>query len=554
MNNSTVRNLVSWTEIVTIYAQFANTASVYADRPFVHIPAQATRDYVEGPVDITYGQAREQADALVEVYRNAGYGMGHRVALALDNRLDFLLHFLALNALGASIVPVNTGFTRAEMSYVLEHSDSVLAISLPEHRANLSAAVASLAAGMPVVSTEQLAAIPPADNEPAESQPVDETEAGLLYTSGTTGKPKGCMLSNYYFENLGHWYRDLGGYCQLEPGRERLITPLPLVHMNALACSTMGMLMSGGCIVQLDRFHASTWWDSVRDSQATCLHYLGVMQAILLNVQDAASDDFSAQIKFGFGAGVDPKHQERFEQRFGFPLIEGWAMTETGAAGCIMANVEPRHVGTRCFGKKPDYVDYRIVDNTSADVVPDVPGELLVRASGEDPRRGFFSGYYKNPEATAEAWAGGWFHTGDVVRLGADGSFHFVDRKKNVIRRSGENIAAVEVEGVLLQCPLVDNCAVAPVPDEIRGEEVMACVILSSDAESVEATAEQIFEHCAATLTYFKLPGYIALVDSLPTTSTQKIQRGEMKKRCQNLLDAGNAVDLRARKRPARDG
>ncbi len=552
MNILTVRNWAQPTEArvtVTIYAEFTKSAAVYAQRPFVHIPRQATAAYSEREVEISYAGAHERIDELATIYSKAGYGLGHRIAIALDNRLEFFLHFFALNSLGVSIVPLNTSFVRDEMSYVLEHSDALLAIALPEH-VNKVQAAADAIGDMPIVSTESLSTIPPAVAEPQQTLPADDSEAGLLYTSGTTGKPKGCMLSNYYFVNLGIWYRDLDGYCQLEPGAERLITPLPLVHMNALACSTMGMLMTGGCIIQLDRFHASTWWEAVRDSDATCLHYLGVMPAILLNAAESPSDAIGDRIKFGFGAGADPKHQERFEQRFGFPLIEGWAMTETGGAGCIMAHVEPRHVGTRCFGKQPDYAQCRIVDDSGADVAQGAPGELLVRAANEDPRKGFFSGYYKNAEATAQAWADGWFHTGDVVRLGEDGSFHFVDRKKNVIRRSGENIAAVEVEGVLLQSPLVDNCAVAPVEDEIRGEEVMACIVLSEGLAPDESNATEICEHCASMLSYFKVPGYIAFVDSLPTTSTQKIQRGEMKKLAQTLIDAGDVIDLRARKRP----
>ena len=148
-------------------------------------------------------------------------------------------------------------------------------------------------------------------------------------------------------------------------------------------------------------------------------------------------------------------------------------MTETGCGGCIIANHEPRRVGTACFGKPAAAVEYRMVDEQGVDVAPGEPGELLVRASGDDPQAGFFAGYLKNPEATAEAWAGGWLHTGDVVRQGADGSMHFVDRRKNVIRRSGENIAALEVEAALADAPEAAQLVVTAVADDIRGEEVM---------------------------------------------------------------------------------
>jgi acyl-coenzyme A synthetase/AMP-(fatty) acid ligase len=335
----------------------------------------------------------------------------------------------------------------------------------------------------------------------------------------------------------------------LRPGQERLITPLPLVHMNALASSFMGMVMSGGCLIQLDRFHASTWWETVHESGATCLHYLGVMPAVLLNQPESPADDFSGRIRFGFGAGSDPRHQERFEKRFGFPLVEGWAMTETGTEVCICAQQEPRNLGRRCIGRPTGAIEYRLLDEEGRDVAPDQPGELLIRSKGPNPRKGFFSGYYKDPEATAAAWEGGYFHTGDVMRVDAEGLFYFVDRRKNIIRRSGENIAAMEVEGVLFQHPAVAACAVAPVADEIRGEEVAACIVLKPGAAPAPELARAIFSYCNERLAYFKTPGYILFNDQLPMTASQKIQRGEVKKLVQGRVEKGECLDLRELKR-----
>jgi len=309
------------------------------------------------------------------------------------------------------------------------------------------------------------------------------------------------------------------------------------------------MLMSGGCVVQLDRFHPSRWWQQLRESAATIVHYLGVMPAILLKMPEAPDDDFSGQVRFGFGAGVDPRHHAAFEQRFGFPLIEAWAMTETGAGACVAASHEPRHVGQRCFGRFPPQMQFRLIDEQGQDCPPGEPGELLVRRAGDDPRHGFFSGYLKDPEATAEAWAGGWFHTGDIVRQGPDGSMFFVDRRKNIVRRSGENIAAVEVEGALLALPEVAACAVAPVPDEMRGEEVMALVVPAAGESADEALARAIFEACRGSLAYFKLPGYLAFTERLPLTASEKLQRGELKKICAERVAAGEVYDFRDLKR-----
>lgn len=328
------------------------------------------------------------------------------------------------------------------------------------------------------------------------------------------------------------------------------MTPLPLNHVNAMAFSTMVVLVGGGCLVQLDRFHPRSWLQSARESGATIVHYLGVMPAMLLSAPDAPGDREHA-IRWGFGAGVDRKNHAPFEARFGFPLVEAWAMTETGAAACIMANREPRHVGTSCFGRQEDFVEVRLVDDEGADVPADVPGELLVRSSGSDPRRFFFRGYLKDEAATNEAWAGGWFHTGDVVRRDAEGHMYFVDRKKNVIRRSGENISAVEVESVLNQHPAVKVSAVAATPDAVRGDEVMACIVLDPEAKAApdEQVAQSIVKHALAQLAYYKAPGYVAFVDALPLTASQKIQRGELRQLAQSLPGQPGCFDTRAMKK-----
>lgn len=539
-----------------VFDEFLKTEAQVSAQAFLHIPHQATAGYRDGPIDYAYGEALEAAQALKERYAAAGYGPGRRVALMLDNRAEFFLHFLALNSLGASVVPVNSGFSATEMAYVIAHSDSCLVLCLPEYRERTRQALAGAETQAPVIDSASLDALPspcaaPPSDAASSAQPSQGREAAVLYTSGTTGAPKGCMLSNEYFTCMGQWYAEIDGYCALTHGAERMLTPLPLTHMNAL-CSMMAMIMSGGCIIQLDRFHASTWWETVRASRATCLHYLGVIPAILLNLPESPEDDLGGQIKFGFGAGVDPKHLQRFEQRFGFPLVEGWAMTETGVYVCITANKEPRHIGTRCIGRPPEGAQWRLVDEQGQDVPPGQPGELLVRAQGGNPRRGFFSGYYKDREETERAWEGGYFHTGDVMRVSADGSFHFVDRRKNIIRRSGENIAAVEVENALFQHPAVAQCVVAPVYDELRGEEVGVCLILGDGASPGADTARELLHFCREKLAYYKAPAYYMFCSELPMTASQKIRRGEVKALAARMVEAGDCVDLREAKRRQR--
>ena len=538
--------------MTTVYNEFLKTEKKVSEQAFLHIPRQAAGEYHGGPVDYTYEQALQAADELSEQYAGAGYGRGMRVAVMLDNRAEFFLHFLSLNKLGVSVVPVNSGFLPREIAYVINHSDACLVLCLPCHQEKVRTALAGRDADIPITDTESMTRLPPCSETAEPGAPDKDTEVAVLYTSGTTGTPKGCMLNNEYFTCMGEWYAGIDGYCRLTYGEERMLTPLPLVHMNAL-CSMMAMIMSGGCIIQLDRFHASTWWETVRESGATCLHYLGVIPAILLNQPETEHDDVGRQVKFGFGAGVDPKHLQRFEERFGFPLVEGWAMTETGTYVCITANKEPRHIGTRCIGRAPEVVEYRLVDEEGNDVGAGEPGELLIRAAGDNPRKGFFSGYYKNPEETEKVWEGEYFHTGDVVRISEDGSFHFVDRRKNIIRRSGENIAAVEVENVLFQHPAVANCAVTPIYDETRGEEVGVCIILNETAvpeqASMDATAGILYDFCNERLIYYKVPAYFLFVTELPMTASQKLQRGEIKALAGRLVEEGRCIDLRERKR-----
>ncbi|MGH8670119.1 MAG: AMP-binding protein [Burkholderiales bacterium] len=484
--------------MTTVFSAFERSARTHGARPFLQVFPEK--------IEHSYGQALGLVGEIATRYRRAGYRPGHRVALRLPNCPEFLLHFLALNSLGISVLPLNPDSRPAELQYVLEHSEASA-----------------------VVTRDNLAA------PPAAPAPGNAGECALLYTSGTTGRPKGCLLSDFYFLNVGQRYLDEGGLCAVRPGAERLITPLPLFHMNALAVSSTAMILAAGCVVQLDRFHPKTWWRDVAESRATIVHYLGVMPAILLSLEESAPER-AHQVRFGYGANANPKDHAAFEARFGFPLIEAWAMTETGGGAVIAASREPRHVGTRCIGSPPSGLEVRVEDES---------GELLVRQAGADPRRGFFSGYLKDEAATADAWRDGWFHTGDAVRRGPDGQFHFVDRRKNIIRRAGENIAALEVEAAIAGHPAVQQVAVIAAPDEVRDEEVLACVVTRKDLARLE-TAISIQDWCLERLAYFKAPGHVAFIDELPVTSTNKVQKARL---AEFPLDPARRFDLRARKR-----
>jgi acyl-coenzyme A synthetase/AMP-(fatty) acid ligase len=520
----------------SVFDAFKACAERFGDNAFLRAPPGNTAGNLPAGISYSYAETKARVSELIPNYAARGLKKGDRVALIFDSRVDVYLHLLALNALGVSIVPLHSLGTDDDLRYMILHSDCRLAVSADEYRDRIEAMLADRDECEVLVESDLTGGIgmaPEVATDPA-------TEAAIVYTSGTTGKPKACMLSNEYFLALGAWYNGLGGICAMDAG-DRLLTPLPPNHMNALATSFTAMMLCGGCVVQLDRFHPGSWWQTVRDEKATIIHCLGVMVAILLTLPEQETDDFSGQVRFCFGPGPDPRHQAVFEKRFGFPLVDAWAMTETGAGSLTIAYEEPRHVGERCIGKPGDFMQYRIIDEEGSDVARGDSGELLVRAKGDSPRRNFFSGYYKDDAATEEGWRGGWWHTGDVVREGPDGCLFFVDRRKNVIRRSGENIAAVEVEAALLQSPEVENCAVCAVADEIRGDEVFAFVIPKDTAPD----AERIFRHCAEHLTYFKTPGYIAFVDSLPLTASQKVSRGDLKKMAAESVANKACFDLR---------
>jgi len=535
----------------TVYDAFARGAARRGDAEFLCVEAVTGDSYGIEAGARSWREVAGEVERLRRLYAQAGYGHGHRVGLLLENRPAFFTHWLALNALGVSIVPIHAELRSAEWAYLITHSEMCLAV-VTGHEAGLRAAAAEAGADLQTIRPEVTGRIPAA-RSPARlaREPIGrDTECALLYTSGTTGRPKGCRLANGYFLRAGEWYLGLGGLAEVRANVERIITPLPLSHMNALAFSSMAATLSGGCLVQLDRFHPATWWQSVRESRATIVHYLGVMPALLLAAPESSLDR-QHSVRFGFGAGVDRGHHAAFEERFGFPLLEAWAMTETGAAACIMAHREPRDIGTNCFGRADAFVETRVVAETGADAGVDLPGELLVRAAGAEPRRDFFLGYLKDEAATEQAWADGWFHTGDVVRRTADGDFHFVDRRKNVIRRSGENISAVEVESVLNLHLAVAASGVAATPDPVRGDEVLACIVLRKAANlpAPEQIAASIVRHALERLAYFKAPGYIAFVDALPLTVSQKIQRGELREMARSLPGKANCIDTRAMKR-----
>lgn len=505
-----------------LYDVFSAAATKWPEHSFLAVPPRHADDWAIRP-ETTYRQALSVVDALAAAYRHRGYGVGDTIALALESRPQHMFHYLALNSIGACIAPINTDLTAGEIAYLLEHSDTCAVVCLPALRPLLSDAV--LLTGKPIlVSDEGLEALPlrPERVEQGVTSPTPDLPAAILYTSGTTGEPKGCVLSNIYVQEAGRYYAELEGDIAIHEGTERIMNPLPLYHMNSMVTTAGGVMLCGACLVLPGRFSGSHWWSDIIATRTTRFHYLGIMVPALL-AQPESPSDRQHGISHAFGAGVDPAAHARFEQRFGIALMEVWGMTETGRF--LIVDREPRHIDTRACGRPQPGLQARIVDEDDHELADGLPGELVVRHTEEDPRFGFFSGYSKQPEATELAWRGGWFHSGDICVRSTDGMYVFVDRRKNIIRRSGENIAAAEVEAALAQSPLVAQVAVMAVPDSLRDEEVLACIVPAHDAKAGLALAETLFEQAATRLASFKLPGWVYLVDALPVTGTQKIQK-----------------------------
>ena len=512
----------------TLYESLKRTVRKHGERPAYAVPPMAGRAYHPDGWEITWTQTLAEVEEKKRVYEQAGYGCGSRVAMLFDQRPEFFFHYYALNALGASVVPLNPDYRREEIRYVIEHSEASLVVAIESRLEDAKAVAQVIGSGLPVVSFEHFPdRLPRLATRTPTGLPNAETEAALLYTSGTTGQPKGCILTNEYFHTFGACYLSLGGRLAFREGEERMYNPLPLHHANCLSVSAPAMLLSGNCLIFPDRFHASTWWKDLIATGATAVQFQGIIPNILLKLPECP-EERAHQVKFALCAGVEPSQHEVFERRFGFPVVEMWAMTETGRL--ISDNHEPRAIHTRSFGRPTDWVEARVIDEQGKEVAADVPGELVIRHSAAAPRKGFFSGYLKNTQATDEAWRDGWFHTGDAVKRDQSGMLYFVDRRKNIIRRSGENIAAAEIEACLNAHDKVKQVAVLAAPDEVREEEVMACVIAKSPDDVAnpaerQALARELFHWCYERMAYFKAPGWILFVDSLPTGTSAKVQK-----------------------------
>ena len=530
---------------LTIFKSFEDICRKTPSAPFLISPSRNQK----GMTTFSYQETFEKANKISTIFLDNGYGNNLRVATLLGSTPAHYIVKLALNKIGVSVVPINPDYSPDETAYLLADSGSVLAICAEHYMKQLKTAIAYKDLSVPIVTYDEIETIqtlkPSSD---LGTQVHGKTEASLLYTSGTTGRPKGCILSHEYELMCGEVYANIGEPISLSFGKDKILNPLPSYHINAGIVTFFAAMLTGNSLIQPERFSISSWWEDINETEATIFHYLGVIIAVLLSDQSATKASLG-KLRVGFGAGVEPALHQEFETRFGIPLIECWGMTEM--CRVLYNNEEPRQIHTRAMGRPREDLQVKVVDESDQEVEIGMPGEMVVRHSEKTPRAGAFSGYLNKEKETEEAWKNGWFHTGDTVTMDETGMLYFVDRAKNIIRRAGENIAAAEVENCLFEIEFVSKIACIAVKDDIREEEVMACVVLEDGKKESKEVAEILFNHALEKMAYFKAPGYILFMDDLPVTGTQKVVKHkifEPEIDPRNLTGVFNFTHLKKRK------
>tara|TARA_R110001592_G_scaffold240929_2_gene501244 strand:- start:66698 stop:68269 length:1572 start_codon:yes stop_codon:yes gene_type:complete len=491
--------------------------AVYGNREFLLFEQQSY-----GFADIRQASAQVGAGL-----HKMGIGKGDKVALMLNNCPEYLFCWFGLAMLGAIEVPINTAHKGTLLRYLLEQSESTLLLVDRDFLPQLEAVPDDIQSLVKIVVLgEYDTTIPgveltdyqtligtPASLPDVSIQPEDPL--AIMFTSGTTGPSKGAVIPQHYPLAMGKIVADSADYND----QDCLYNALPLFHGNAQFLSTVPALMSGARMVLGKRFSAGQFWSDIRDYGCTEFNYIGGIIPILLKAApDARDADNPLRVMVGAGAPADLS--ATFEERFGVRLVEAYGMSEIGIP--VSNSLTKRKLGS-CGYQHPDY-DILLLDDEGCEVGPNKPGELLVR-----PRKlgSMMLEYYRMPEQTIEAWQNLWFHTGDYLQRDEEGFFYFVDRKKDALRRRGENISSYEVEKEINQHPSVLESAAVAVKSELGEDEVMVVVCLKADQT---LSPLDLIEHCKTRMAYFMVPRYLRFVDKMPKTPTERIQKFQLRK------------------------
>ncbi len=478
---------------------------------------------------ITYRALDAETDRVAAGLDAAGVGAGDRIGALLYNTPEFPLLWFGAAKRGAVLVPLNTALKGEILRYELD--DSAPAGLVVDRR--LWSAVEPLRGQLPLrrywiadpepttadlpegtLPFSALVRATPGDRFPA---PRPSDPISVMYTSGTTGPPKGAIIPH---QKQITTPMEIARRSHLAPGSV-LFTGLPLFHCNAQEMTTLVALQNDLTAAFDERFHASTYWEVAAGFGATHVSLLIAMINVLFK-QPERPTDRTHGVRTALTAGTTRAVWPEFERRFGLTIVELYGMTE---CGCTTLMNPPGAIRVGSIGTPLGFVEADVVDDDDRPVGAGVRGELVVR-----PRAPFsmFLGYLNKPAQTVEAWRNLWFHTGDFVTRDADGYYYFVDRKKDVIRRRGENLAPYDVETVLNRHPAVFESVVVGVPSPLGEDDVKAFVQLKPGAA---ATPTELFEFCVAELPFFMVPRFLEFVDEIPKTANQKSQRYVLKGR-----------------------
>jgi crotonobetaine/carnitine-CoA ligase len=481
----------------------------------------------------TYGQAYEKVCRLANGLKALGVEKGQTVVTLLDNSADAVFIWLAINTLGAISVPVNTAYK----GDFLRHQASDAGAALVIAEGDYAERVLQVAAGLPALRTlvyrgaapESLGgfagtALPWSALVSAEtSDPVVPVKPGdlamLIYTGGTTGLSKGCMVSHNYACNLARQMLRLTGRT-----RDTLTwTPLPLFHFNAVASTVLCNMLVGAGVAIYPRFSVSNFWPEIERTRATDCQLLGTMVTLVARAEENEAQHRSyGQLHAVWAAPFTEAVMQIWKDRFGvkYTVSGGFGLTECAVVTHLPYGTpaKPSSSGKRC-----EWFDVRIVDDDDNELPDGTAGEIIVRPLMPHV---MFEGYWKRPEDTLRLMRNQWFHTGDIGKFDSDDYFYFVDRKKDYLRRKGENISSMEVENVLRAHPAVEEVAAHAVRSELSEDELKLTIKLRS---GVSLAAEELFHWCADQLPYFAVPRYIEFRPELPKNPVGRILKYQLR-------------------------
>ena len=473
-----------------------------------------------GRESITYREFVDTVERCAAAFQGLGISRGDSVILHLAPSIDFMTAWFACFRLGAVAVPTNLGSPAGELTHVMTTTDARHVVTETQF-APLFNATAQVIIGRSKQDPDGRPTLHALVQDTAADVdlplPDSDTIAEVLFTSGTTSAPKGALLTNANLLMAGD---RVALHYGLTPDH-RVLTALPMFHVGGQAMGVFCSVVIGATAVLVEKYSASRFLDQARQERGNFIMLLAVHVRTLL-AQPPREDDSSHLLRdVGFGMRITDDERDAFESRFGMRLLYCYGQTEA----CLLLTIAPRYrprnwpaVGLPAFDR-----DIRVVDPSGAEMANGETGEVIVKGV---PGRTIMLGYINDPESTAKTIQDGWLHTGDLARFDEDGYLHFVDREKDMIKRSGENVAAIEVESVLLSNPAIEEVAVVGVPDPIRDEAVKAFVVLKPGAA---LSQDELTAYCAQYLAAFKVPTLVEFRDQLPKTAVGKIAKKELR-------------------------